>query len=65
MQQFLKPVAGTAWTWVVAAELLDQFLVPVHDAVAALDAGFGREAFPALTRGLETRTGRGVLAWFS
>jgi len=46
--------------WIVAAELLGQFLVPVHSAIAALDAGFGREPLLTLTRGLETRIGRGV-----
>jgi hypothetical protein len=28
---------GTAWARIVAAELLDQFLVDSHHAVAALD----------------------------
>jgi hypothetical protein len=54
-------MAGTAGAWIVAAELLGQFLVPVHYAIAALDAGFGREPLLTLTRGLETRIDRG--AW--
>ncbi len=58
MQQSLKPAAGVAWAGVVAAELFDQLLAAVHDAMAALDPGFGREAFPALTRRLESRIGR-------
>jgi len=44
MQQFLKPMAGTAGAWIVATELLGQFLVPVHYSIAALNAGFGRES---------------------
>jgi hypothetical protein len=60
MQQFLKPMAGPTWTWIIAAELLDQFLVPVYDAITALYARFGRETFLTLTRGLETRNGRGI-----
>ena len=58
-------MAGAARAWIVAAELLGQFLVPVHYAIAALDAGFGRESLLALTRGLETRIGRGVWVWVS
>ena len=69
MQQFLKPARGAARAWVVATELFDQFLVAMDEAgdlsLRALDAGFGREPFPALTRGLETSIGRGVVVWFS
>jgi len=43
MQHFLKPAARATDARVVAAELLDQLFVAVHDAVAALDAGFPRE----------------------
>jgi hypothetical protein len=42
MQQFLKPATGAARTGVVAAELLEEFLVTVDHAVAAADMGFGR-----------------------
>jgi hypothetical protein len=61
MQQSLKPATGTAGAWVVATELLEEFFRRVHDSVTALNSGFGRETFPALTYYLETNTGRG--AW--
>ena len=60
MQQFLKPAAGATWAGIVAAELLDEFLVPVHNAISAFDSGFGRESLAAFTRGLETSIGRVV-----
>jgi hypothetical protein len=41
-QQALKPASGAAWAQVIAAELLDQLLVAVHDAIAAADAGLRR-----------------------
>jgi len=40
MQQCLKPAAGAARTWIVAAELLDEDLAVADDAQAALDACF-------------------------
>jgi len=40
-QQFLKAPPGATGTEVIATELLEQFLVPVHDAEAAADLGFG------------------------
>jgi hypothetical protein len=60
MQQFLKPATGAARAGIVAAELLDEFLVPVHDAISAFDTGFGRESLATLTRDLATRTGQGI-----
>jgi hypothetical protein len=36
----LKPAAGAAGTQIVAAELLDQFLVAMHEAQSLLDRGF-------------------------
>ena len=65
MQQFLKPTAGAARAWIVSPELFEALFVPVHHAMAAFDPGFGWESLPAFTRGLETRTGRGVWACFS
>jgi hypothetical protein len=41
-QQWRKAPSGPAQTRVVAAELLDEFGVNAHDAIAALDAGFAR-----------------------
>ncbi len=41
-QQWRKAPSGPARTWVVAAELLDEFSVSAHDAITALDAGFAR-----------------------
>jgi hypothetical protein len=65
MQQFLKPTAGAAWAWVIATQLLDQLLVSVHNAMTALDPGFGWEAPATLTRDLETETGRGAWSFVS
>lgn len=69
MQQFLKPARGAARAGVVAPEFFAQFLVAVDEAgdlsLRALDACFGREAFSAFTRGLETSIGRGVVVWFA
>ena len=59
MQQRLKPAAGVAWAWVVSTELLEKLLVPVHNAVSALDPGFRREPFSTLAGDLETNAGRG------
>jgi hypothetical protein len=66
MQQRLKPQAGAARAWIVAPELFDQLLAPVHDPIATLDLGFGREALPAFARDLKTSVGRGgscMYAW--
>jgi hypothetical protein len=61
MQQFLKPTARVARALIVATELLEKLLVPVHYALAAFDPAFGREALPTLAGRLETKMGRG--AW--
>jgi hypothetical protein len=45
MQQFLKPAVGAVGREVVAAELLEEFLVTVEHAVAAADMGFVPEPF--------------------
>jgi hypothetical protein len=53
MQQFLKPARGTARAGIVAAQLFQQLLVAVNDAIRAgraLDAGFGRETLLAFLR---------------
>jgi len=65
MQQFLKPTAGIAWTWVVATELFEKLFISVHNAAAALDPGFRREPLLTFARRLETRTGRGVVVCVS
>lgn len=38
IQHFLKAVAGAAWAWVVATELLEQLFVAVNDPEPALYA---------------------------
>jgi hypothetical protein len=71
MQQRLKSLPRTAWTGIVAAELLDQFLrAAAHEAQPALDACLAREALTPLPLGwlvhpsqpnelaLESRAGR-------
>jgi hypothetical protein len=65
MQQFLKPTAGQARTWIVTTELFRQMLVPAHDSFAALDVRLGREPPPTFARDLETRTDRAASIWFS
>ncbi len=60
MQHFLKPAAGIARARIVPAQFLDEFLVPVDDAVSAFHLGFGWVAFTALTGMLESRIERGV-----
>jgi hypothetical protein len=67
MQQCLKQSPGPARAGVVAAEFLDQLLLPAHDAVATLDAGLRREALAALARDFESkRVGRPrMVSWCS
>jgi hypothetical protein len=50
MQHFLKASAGAADARIVSAELFEELFVAVHDAVAALDVGFGGVAPAALPR---------------
>jgi hypothetical protein len=54
---FREPPAAAARAQVVATELLDEFLVAVHDAKAALDARLGGETFPAFAHRLEKNRG--------
>jgi hypothetical protein len=49
----LESADGAAETWIVAPELLGQFLVAMDDAVAALDPSLRRVARPPLARELE------------
>jgi hypothetical protein len=41
---FLETLARSAWAWIVAAQLLDQFLVAMDEAKTALNAGFAVES---------------------
>jgi len=47
-QHRLKPAARPARAEIVAAELLDQLDIAVHDALASFDTGFRRERPAAL-----------------
>ena len=58
MQHFLKSFPRTARARVVATELLDQFLVPMHDALPSLDVRLGGIASAPLARDLKTQTPR-------
>jgi hypothetical protein len=60
MQQRLKSPPGSARAEVIAAEFLDQFLVPAHHAITAFYLGFRGKAFPTLATDLESTRGRGV-----
>jgi hypothetical protein len=59
MQHRLKPIARSAWTWIISAKLFKQLLSPVHHAVTAFDLSFRRETITALARYLKTSVGRG------
>jgi hypothetical protein len=52
---FLQALAGAAGTEIVAAELLDEFLVAVNDANAPLDLRFGRESLTTFAHPFESR----------
>jgi hypothetical protein len=55
----LKSLPRTAWARVVAAELFDQLLfAAAHEAQAALNARFAREALTPFRGWLESRAGR-------
>jgi hypothetical protein len=41
MQQFLKSTLGTAGAEVIPSELFEQFLIPMHKAMASSHVGFG------------------------
>jgi hypothetical protein len=58
----LKPPAGAARTEVVAAELLCQLLVAMHELLAALDLGLGGETFAALA--CDFKSGRTLEVFF-
>jgi hypothetical protein len=55
---FPESLAGAARAGVVAADLLDEFLVAVDDPLAALHLGLAREALAPLTHHLESRLRR-------
>ena len=54
MQHFLKPFSRTAGARIIAPQLFEQFFVTMHDAQAAFDLTFGREALPPLAHDLKT-----------
>jgi hypothetical protein len=55
-QHFLKAFTGTARARVVTTELLDEFLVAMHDAGTSLDMRLGGITLVPLARDLKTRT---------
>jgi hypothetical protein len=54
MQQRLKRASRAARAEVVSAELFQQFLVAMDEALAAFYFGLRREAFPAFADDLES-----------
>ena len=59
MQQRLKPAAREAWTRIITAQLLCQFLRAVNDAITALHMRFRRvAAFALATRSKSFRDGQ-------
>src|SRR5687767_14412984 len=58
MQQRLKSLPRSARARIVAAELLDQFLVAMDEPQPALDPRLTREALTPLRGDLESRGGR-------
>jgi len=68
MQQFLKAAARSARAEVIASQLLDQFLVTVDDAVAALDVRLRGESPASFTRTLKSggsRRGRFAISRYT
>jgi hypothetical protein len=61
MQQRLKSTAGSARARIIATEFLNEFFATAHDAITALDVGFGREAVSTFATDLESNWLRGVL----
>jgi len=55
--------AGSARTWIVAAELFHELLISMHEPETAFDLRLGREAFSTLAGDLESTVGRCI--WFS
>jgi hypothetical protein len=61
MQQRLKSLPRLARTWIVAAELLDQFLLaPANETKAALDVRLAWETLTPLGRALESKAARRI-----
>jgi hypothetical protein len=54
-QQFLKAMAGIAWTEIIPSELFAEFFVSVYGLMAALYPCFGWEAFAAFASSFESR----------
>jgi len=54
----LKSASGAAGAEILPAKFFDEFLIAVHDAIAAAYLRFGRESFAALTAALERRIGK-------
>ena len=63
MQQFLKSATRATYAWIIAAELLNQFLDAAHNAVTTFHLGFRWESLPALTGHLESTGVRSI--WIS
>jgi hypothetical protein len=62
MQHFLKTPPGAAGAGIVAAELLDELFVAVHDPDPALYARFGGISLPAFAADFKSRIPRGSFA---
>jgi hypothetical protein len=56
----LKSAPGSTGTGIIAAELLDEILVPMYYAITAFDLRFRRETFPTFATDLESTRRRGV-----
>jgi hypothetical protein len=54
-------LSRSARTWIVAAELFDEFLIAMHEAETASDLRLGREALSTLAGDLESAVGRCLL----
>jgi hypothetical protein len=61
----LEFACRAAWAWVIATELFDQLFFTVHDALPALDSGFGWEAPATFTAWCETSWFRCLVVWTS
>jgi hypothetical protein len=54
MQQRLKSTARSARTRIIPTQFLEQLLPTTHDAIAAFDMSFRREAFSTFATDLES-----------
>jgi hypothetical protein len=63
MQQFLKASSGTAWTRIIATELLDQLFAAMNDLAASFHMLLRGEALPPFVHRLEKNGVSSKVVW--